>query len=75
MNRHKDDLDEVDQTSPIQLAVQAEHLSTVQELIISGANLTMADHEGNNVYHYASKVQDNTIIQVGHLQCDLIGKN
>jgi calcium-independent phospholipase A2 len=59
-----DKLDERDQTSPVQLAAESEDLETIQELLIAGANLTLANHEGNNVFHYAAKTKDPTITQV-----------
>ncbi|ELT90707.1 hypothetical protein CAPTEDRAFT_216660 [Capitella teleta] len=58
-----DTLDETLQTSPVQLAVESEDLETIQELLIAGVNLTLADHEGNNVFHYAAKAKNPTITQ------------
>ncbi len=43
---------------------QKSSYAVVQELVICGANLNMADSSGNNVFHYASGCPDCNIVQV-----------
>ena len=59
--------DETTQVTPIMLAVESENLSTVQELIICGVQLNLADNQGDNVFHYAAKCENATVIQVSVL--------
>ena len=46
------------------VAIETEHADCVQELVISGVKLNLADADGNNVYHYAAKCADPRPIQV-----------
>ena len=55
---------EVTQVAPIHLAIMAGNLETIQELLVCGAVLDLADHSGNNVFHYAAKSDSPKVIQV-----------
>ena len=51
--------------TPVMVAVAAGQVECVQELLIMGVPLNMADHHGENVFHYAARNKNNSIIQVG----------
>ena len=59
--------DETSQILPIQVAIETGNIDVIQELIISGVQLNMADTNGNNVYHSAAKCSSPSVIQVGRL--------
>lgn len=55
------------QIAPIHLAILNGNLDTIQELLIAGVHLDLADSTGNNVFHYAAKANSPKIIQVSIL--------
>ena len=46
------------------VAIDTGNIECIQELIICGAKLDLADAQGNNVFHYAAKCSNSTAIQV-----------
>ena len=56
---------EVTQAAPIHIAIESAHVECIQELLVCGARLDLADRSGDNVFHYAAKCSDPNIIQVG----------
>ena len=57
---------EVTQVAPVHLAIISGNLDTIQELLVCGVQLDLADHIGNNVFHYAAKSETPKVIQVGY---------
>ena len=55
---------EVTQVRPIHIAVQAENLDCIQELLVCKAQTAMADYNGDNVFHFAARAKNSQIIQV-----------
>lgn len=55
---------EVTQATPIHIAIEAGHMNCIQELLVCGAKLDLADRSGDNVFHYAAKTNNANIIQV-----------
>lgn len=50
--------------TPILVALETGDVDLVKELIIRGARLDATDNVGQNVFHYAVKTHNETIIQV-----------
>ena len=55
---------EASMCTPVMVAVAAGRTDCVKELIVMGVPLNMADHQGENVFHYAARVHDPEIIKV-----------
>ena len=46
------------------VAIEGGNLAVIQELIIKGVDLDLADSEGRNVFHYAASGNNPAVIQV-----------
>ena len=52
------------QVTPIHVAVESANYEMIQEMLVCGVKLNYADKNGENVFHYAAKLQDSKILQV-----------
>ena len=50
--------------APIHVAVNTGNYEVIQELLLLGIKLNVADREGENVFHYAAKICDSKVLQV-----------
>ena len=50
--------------TPLMVAIEGGSLAVVQELIIKGVDIDVADARGRNVFHYAAMGTNTAIIQV-----------
>ena len=50
--------------TPLMVAIESGNLAVVQELIIKGVDIDLADIDGRNVFHYAASCSDPAVIQV-----------
>ena len=56
--------------TPIHVAVEAGRIETIQELIVMGVRVDVADKQGDNVFHYAARCNNPKVTQVS--QCETI---
>ena len=50
--------------TPLMVAIESGNLAVVQELIIKGVDIDLADIDGRNVFHYAASCSEPAVIQV-----------
>ncbi len=50
--------------APIHVAVNTGNYEVIQELLLVGVKLNVADRHGENVFHYAAKICDSKVLQV-----------
>ena len=55
--------------TPVMVAIECGNLAVVQELIIKGVDINLADIDGRNVFHYAASCSDPAVIQVCFICC------
>ncbi|KAI0236965.1 85/88 kDa calcium-independent phospholipase A2 [Lamellibrachia satsuma] len=58
------DADLMTKVTPVMVAIEGGNLAVIQELIIKGVDLDLADSEGRNVFHYAASGNNPAVIQL-----------
>ena len=66
---HLNDVDETTKVIPIMLTIANGNTAVIRDLLLCDINLSNADYQGNNVFHYAAKTSDSQIIQVCTSEC------
>jgi calcium-independent phospholipase A2 len=64
LNKSIEAVCDVTQALPIHIAIESGHMECIQELLVCGVKLDLADRSGDNVFHYAAKSDNANNIQM-----------